>query len=109
MQIHKPFFRLLGVKNDFTVSYSPDIFYSEGEHDDDDIDEEQLNTIKTNFNGLDIKETVPVDQEKSYFKIKVNGVNQWRSQEFLSLGQFPDNFFLRMGNIGQFKIYWAIF
>jgi hypothetical protein len=28
LQIHKPFFRLLGVKNDFTVSYSPDIFYS---------------------------------------------------------------------------------
>jgi hypothetical protein len=34
---------------------------------------------------------------------------QWRSLEFLSLGPFPDNFFLRMGNIGQFKIYWAIF
>jgi hypothetical protein len=34
---------------------------------------------------------------------------QWRSQEFLSLGQLPDTFFLRMGNIGQFKICWAIF
>ncbi len=50
---------------------------SEGEHDDDDIDEEQLNTIKTNFHGLNIKQTVPVDQEKSYFKIKVNGVNKF--------------------------------
>jgi hypothetical protein len=29
------------------------------------------------FHGLNIKETVPVDQEKSYFKIKVNGVNKF--------------------------------
>ncbi len=50
---------------------------SKGEHDDDDIDEEQLNTIKRNFHGLNIKETVPIDQQKSYFKIRVNGVKKF--------------------------------
>ena len=47
---------------------------SEGEDadDDDDADVEQLKTTKTNFHGLNIKDTVPADQEKSYFKIKIN-------------------------------------
>ncbi|CAF1136644.1 unnamed protein product [Rotaria sordida] len=49
----------------------------------------------------------------SYYSIDSNNNNyynnQWRSQEFLSHGPFPDRLFLRMGNIGQFKIYWAPF
>ena len=50
---------------------------SEEEDNDDDTDEEQLKTIKTNFHGLNMKETVPIDQEKSYFKIKVNNTDKF--------------------------------
>jgi len=42
-----------------------------------DIDEEQLRTIKTNFHGLNIKDAVPVDQKKSYFKIKINDTDKF--------------------------------
>ncbi|CAF1650247.1 unnamed protein product, partial [Adineta steineri] len=47
---------------------------SEGEDDDDDdsMDNEQLKTFKTSFGGLNIKDSVSVEQEKSYFKIKIN-------------------------------------
>jgi len=41
------------------------------------MDNEQLNTFKTSFDGLNIKDTVPAGQEKSYFKIKINDMNKF--------------------------------
>ncbi|CAF4266800.1 unnamed protein product, partial [Rotaria magnacalcarata] len=36
--------------------------------------DEQLKTFKTSFDGLNIKDNVPTDQDKSYFKIKINDI-----------------------------------
>ncbi|CAF1267036.1 unnamed protein product [Rotaria sordida] len=51
---------------------------SEAEDDDDDnMDDEQLKTFKTSFDGLNIKDSVPADQDESYFKIKINDMNKF--------------------------------
>ena len=36
-----------------------------------------LKTSKTSFGGLNIKDSVPGDQEKSYFKLKINDMNKF--------------------------------
>jgi len=41
------------------------------------VDAEQLKTFKTSFDGLNIKDSVPADQKKSYFKIKINNMNKF--------------------------------
>ncbi|CAF2077066.1 unnamed protein product [Rotaria magnacalcarata] len=51
---------------------------SEAEDDDDDnMGDEQMKTFKTSFDGLNIKDNVPTDQDKSYFKIKINDMNKF--------------------------------
>lgn len=41
------------------------------------MDDERIKTFKTSFNGLNIKDSVPTHHEKSYFKIKINGINKF--------------------------------
>ena len=85
---------------------------SEGEHDDDDIDKQQLNTIKTDFTGLNIKEPVPVDQEKSYFKIKINDTDKFLHKSTACYLRTKDNNSLsadRLSRVTQTYKKWIIF
>ena len=41
------------------------------------MNDEQLKTFKTSFDGLNIKDSVPTDQEQSYFKIKINDMTKF--------------------------------
>jgi len=58
-------------------SSNKSISSEEDDNDGDVIEEEQLTTYRTSFHGLNIKDKVPVDQEKAYFKIKINDTNKF--------------------------------
>ena len=45
--------------------------------DTDDNEDEKLKTVKSSLEGLRIHDTVPINQEQSYFKITLNGRTQY--------------------------------
>lgn len=56
-----------------------DIFADQEEDDDDD--DNNITTMKTNFNGMRICEKIQPHQQDSYFKIKVNGVQNFMHKQ----------------------------
>ncbi|CAF1345238.1 unnamed protein product [Rotaria sordida] len=58
--------------------------------DDDDEEEENMNSIKTDFDGIKILDHIKMEQKDRYFKIKINDKNQ-QNQTILPNGELPDN------------------
>jgi hypothetical protein len=68
-------------KEDNNDSISGDLIDDEQANDfvadQEDDDDDSLNTIKANFNGMEICEEIEPRQQNSYFKVQINGVQKY--------------------------------
>lgn len=71
--------------DDNLVDDQQDNNYVFADQEDDDVDDDNnITSIKANFNGMRICEKIQTHQQDSYFKIKVNGVQKFMHKQSAS-------------------------